>query len=52
MPTPSTISDGRSVPPKRKDAPTQMTPASAPSTSATPVAAAVPSRHSGSPVAL
>jgi len=52
MPMPSTISDGRRAPPKKDAAPTQTRPASTPSTSATPVAAAVPSRHSGSPVAL
>ena len=52
MPMPSTISEGRRAPLKRNATATQTTPASTPSTSATPVAAAVPSRHSGSPVAL
>ncbi len=52
IPTPSTSSDGRSVPPKRNAAAMQHSPARAPSTSATPVAAAAPVRHSASEVAL
>ena len=49
---PSTRSDGPSVPWKMNEAAMQRTPASTPATSAIPVAAAAPLRHSASPVAL